>query len=257
MWLIYKIVLSVFTAVVGALFIMQVWRIFKAGGKGGYTVPVISARFAEISVPVYLWMVTVLVGGILSYIYPQNEGKPKVYVETKVQLQRLYGRVQGAEKLPTVKRHKKFRLTLQIVCGVLCIVSAAMVLWTLLSATYQPKLSGAFFTNHNAVADRLIFMLPWVLGTGVNAYLVCALSEKSRQQEVELLKAELVKQIKEGNVAQQSKEKEKSSDKLVLGLRVGFAVVAVILVIVGIFNGGMADVFKKAINICTQCIGMG
>jgi hypothetical protein len=36
-----------------------------------------------------------------------------------------------------------------------------------------------------------------------------------------------------------------------------FAVVAVVFIIVGAFNGGMGDVLAKAIKICTECIGLG
>ena len=45
--------------------------------------------------------------------------------------------------------------------------------------------------------------------------------------------------------------------RLTLGIRIGIAVVAVALIIAGIANGGMADVLAKAINICTECIGLG
>ncbi|MBO7195979.1 MAG: thioredoxin [Clostridia bacterium] len=33
--------------------------------------------------------------------------------------------------------------------------------------------------------------------------------------------------------------------------------VAAALVILGIFNGGVSDVFAKAVKICTECIGLG
>ena len=33
--------------------------------------------------------------------------------------------------------------------------------------------------------------------------------------------------------------------------------VAIIFIIVGIVNGGMADVLGKAIRLCTECIGLG
>ena len=42
-----------------------------------------------------------------------------------------------------------------------------------------------------------------------------------------------------------------------LWARVGVAVVGVVLVVVGILNGGMQDVFAKAVKICTECIGLG
>ena len=32
---------------------------------------------------------------------------------------------------------------------------------------------------------------------------------------------------------------------------------ALVLIILGIFNGGMQDVVEKAIKICTECIGLG
>ncbi|MCD8021743.1 MAG: procyclic acidic repetitive family protein [Lachnospiraceae bacterium] len=39
--------------------------------------------------------------------------------------------------------------------------------------------------------------------------------------------------------------------------RLAIAVVAVIFLVIGVNNGGMRDVLVKAINICTECIGLG
>lgn len=55
--------------------------------------------------------------------------------------------------------------------------------------------------------------------------------------------------------------KENIPDKvngiLVLASRIAVGVAAVTFVFVGIFNGGANDVLIKAINICTECIGLG
>lgn len=40
-------------------------------------------------------------------------------------------------------------------------------------------------------------------------------------------------------------------------LRITLLVIAITFIILGIVNGGMADVLGKAINICTECIGLG
>ncbi len=40
-------------------------------------------------------------------------------------------------------------------------------------------------------------------------------------------------------------------------LRAALAAAALILIIAGICNGGMRDVLYKAINICTECVGLG
>ncbi len=40
-------------------------------------------------------------------------------------------------------------------------------------------------------------------------------------------------------------------------LRAALAAVALMLIIAGIYNGSMKDVLYKAINICTECVGLG
>jgi hypothetical protein len=39
--------------------------------------------------------------------------------------------------------------------------------------------------------------------------------------------------------------------------RVSVLVLAFTLIAAGILNGGLYDVFVKAVNICTECIGLG
>ena len=50
------------------------------------------------------------------------------------------------------------------------------------------------------------------------------------------------------------KENEKP---ITLGVRIAFVGCAIVFIIIGIYNGGMADVLNKAIKICTECIGLG
>ena len=40
-------------------------------------------------------------------------------------------------------------------------------------------------------------------------------------------------------------------------LRVVLYAAAVVLIVLGVMNGGLRDVLVKAINICTECIGLG
>ena len=40
-------------------------------------------------------------------------------------------------------------------------------------------------------------------------------------------------------------------------LRAVVVIAAVLLIIAGILNGGALDVLVKAINICTECVGLG
>ena len=47
-----------------------------------------------------------------------------------------------------------------------------------------------------------------------------------------------------------------AAKRLVLVRRV-MLVFAIVFVVLGIFNGSMKDVLVKAINICSECIGLG
>ena len=40
-------------------------------------------------------------------------------------------------------------------------------------------------------------------------------------------------------------------------LRVFLLLLAAMLLAAGVYNGGMRDVWVKAVNICTECIGLG
>ena len=40
-------------------------------------------------------------------------------------------------------------------------------------------------------------------------------------------------------------------------VRLGVLIVALICIIAGMVNGNMKDILIKAINICTECIGLG
>ena len=51
--------------------------------------------------------------------------------------------------------------------------------------------------------------------------------------------------------------KVKTDKSFPLGLRIGLITGAAVLTVLGILNGGMRDVFVKAVNICTECLGLG
>ena len=62
---------------------------------------------------------------------------------------------------------------------------------------------------------------------------------------------------KTGASAPQDEPAKPPRPKLVWGIRVAVLLVAIVSIVLGIANGGMADVLSKAINICTECIGLG
>ena len=68
----YGIFLSVFTCIMGVLFIVQAVSILADGGwiQGAFTREIVAERLFPISIPFYIWIAAVAAGLVLSYLYP-------------------------------------------------------------------------------------------------------------------------------------------------------------------------------------------
>lgn len=263
---IYKILLSALTVAVGIAFIVQILSIYKSAPQNPYTTEKIQAHFKEIAPLFWAWIVLIALGVVLFAVFPEQKEKPKAYIELQTTLCKIESRLPVTSDLSEVKKQRVFRLILGCVCLVLCLVSSAVSLSILLYTSYTPTFKGDFFAAHGGAADRLLCIMPWTVAAFLSAVVVSVLFNLSRKKESILLKAELVKTAKDKgekrkilSIRQKIYDKFPilESDKLLLGVHIGLGVVGVAFVALGIANGGMADVLAKAIEICTQCIGLG
>ena len=69
--------------------------------------------------------------------------------------------------------------------------------------------------------------------------------------EIELLKKLPAKEVSEQN------EACNSCDKKIATIRIAFLLIGIGILIYGFASGGTRDVMTKAVNICTECIGLG
>lgn len=265
---IYGVVFATLTVVVGALFIAQAWSIYFSADSAPYTVESISKHFSKIAIPVWLWLVA-LVGNIaLAFIFPETEARPAPYIELNATIAKLKRRIPDAD-LQTVRKDENFRLILGMVSAFLCLATAVAILVLLYDKSYTPWASSEFFTQHGAVADRLVRCTPWLLAVFTVCIVVTVLLENSRKKQIARLKTTIAENAKKGVKAEQKPQKPTLEEKLcnklpflkspkfVFGVRIGLCVVGLALFALGIYNGGMTDVYEKAKNICTQCIGLG
>lgn len=265
---VYGVVFAVLTIAVGALFIAQAWSIYFSADSAPYTAKSISEHFSKIAIPVWLWVVA-LVGNIaLAFVFPETENRPAPYIELNTTIAKLQRRIPDAE-LKQVRKDETYRLILGVVAGVLSALSAVAILVLLFDKSYTPWASSAFFTQHGGVADRLVRCTPWLFAGFIICIVVTVLLENSKKKQIARLKTVIADNAKKGVKAEQKPQKptweEKlckkfpflKSPKLVFGVRIGLCVAGIALFAFGIYNGGMTDVYEKAKNICTQCIGLG
>ena len=160
------------------------------------------------------------------------------------------------------RRDKTDYICLAVGCAALVLAVAASVvsLVYLLDKSYAPILNESIFVESDAMTDRLVRVLVWSASGMMLLLAAVILGDTFAKKKEEKIKREIAENAVKGirvPAAKAEKRTAKEHKKLLWIIRGGVAVVGIVCVITGICNGGMADVLKKAIQICTQCIGLG
>ena len=287
---IYAIVYALFTVFVGFLLIKQVWTIYFSAESKPFSVASISAHFHQIQGFVWAWLAGLVVNAGWGIFVPDTEKKSK-YVDYAAQMQKLCSRLpDGGKYALKGKKYPIIRYILWAACGAVILVGIA-VCGYYLGSFYTPQMSAKFFAENDGAAERLLKILPWLGGVllilvGAAIYDTFLLSKevalvkqfvateaKAKQGKGEGVKdgfktdeevAAYERACAKVSARRAKKQKEDDNEELQRHKRIAVWVargillcIGVTLFIVGICNGGMTDVFEKAKNICTQCIGLG
>jgi hypothetical protein len=249
-----RALLGVWTVFVGALFILQVWRVFLV--DGAFTAQNVAARFWEIAAFFFLWILLIGAVGVLECLFPQKE-QVRAVIDLRLTLSKLKARLSENER-------GRYAFTVRFAAW--CVfflaagVCAAMVAGYLLSPAYKQAANAGFFAEHGE-AERLVRSLPYLFGAIALAVGVVYFEEEQLKKELAFVKMQIAENAKKGVAlrggALECKKDNAASGKAVLIARCIVGGVALLCIVSGIFNGGMADVLGKAVNICTQCIGLG
>jgi hypothetical protein len=135
--------------------------------------------------------------------------------------------------------------------------------WAVFALSMIPILlyiaNGDHFPNgdlESMFLSLIAHILPWI-AIGLAALMISSvLQEKSLQREIAFAK-EQIKSEKETNIKPVAKKKEQDVYSRLKIFRIALLVLACVLIVAGVFNGSANDVFGKAVNICTECIGLG
>ena len=267
--IVYGVYLTVWTIAVAVLFMIEIWALFRATDVHPYSVETVSAHFAEIAAPFWVWIAMVIGGGLLAWAFPDEVEKPKAFVSVGKTLTRLKGRLPENEGgMVAVNRESALRKIVWIVCAALCVVSSVVAWRYLMDKEYVVTFMTEFYQSH-AEAEKMVKIVPWLFA----ALCVCAgaliYQSYSLKKELAMVKQMVADSAKRGEKPALKETKDGVLQKVLKKLsvlsgdraknitRLVLCVGGVVLVIVGICNGGMRDVLEKAINICTQCIGLG
>lgn len=220
--------------VMAILLIVGCLGIYAAGDRP-FSRESVSAVLKDLTVPGMLCILMIIIGAFL----PGAKAKRLHDRDEKALLARFH------QQIPEAIREQKLRMRCRIVVGV-----AITALWVY-PLVYFCDFDHFTISNLSADIARavLIAAIPGVITLG----LLFAAEETVRRS----VHRELEMHKKAGNKPSAPGHLSGFSPKKRNVVRICLFAAAVVFVILGIRNGGAADVLGKAIRICTECIGLG
>ncbi len=268
---VYSVLLSISLAVCAALFIVSCIGIYNSSGSDPYTQESISAAFAKIAVPVYISLVLVIGGAILNLALPQEKKKARSKATKAILLRRISSNLDldncSVETGAGILIRRAVRKILTAVVAVDYIVHAVIALVYILNPESFPAVDPNAEIIKATLTVLINLAVPFIL-----TLIVMHINLKLVAKELTLVQ----RALSERRAAEQNTDSEdppfeeaerffkkakyfftRNEKKLVFASRLAVFAVGLLFIGLGIWNGGAADVIKKAIKICTECIGLG
>lgn len=241
----FGIVLSAVIILAGLCLMVSCAGIYFSGGEEPYSREAVAAAFSPIAIPVYLCLAMILAGAVLQLIRPLPAEKVVSVRQHSVLLRRAAARADlencDAALKEQILAERSRRRKQSMVCAAALILCAAIFL--------IHALNGSNF--HNSDINGSMIRAMWVLVPClVIAFGVCIATVRARCAGMSR-ETELLKQCPKKETAAETATGSAQNMKYVL-LLAGIA-----LLVFGFCTGGTADVLTKAVNICTECIGLG
>lgn len=186
---------------------------------------------------VFFVVATVFVGRKIKY----REKLPGLFSDNRLRLAK-----KRFSQLP-VEAMKEEKLRRRIMVIYLLIISACVlpcILYMTDAANFESwELEGV-------ISQLVMSLVPWIVAVFIFSVVASILSSKSMEREIEILK-------RLNSVSEEKTAETVTKEQRLMLPRILIITASLVLIFLGIMNGGSKDVFIKAINICTECIGLG
>lgn len=257
---IYAVAIGVFVVAMGIAFICVAADIYYSGGatQGAFTREIVAKRLQNLAIPFFLLIGAIAVGAVFPLFGVRI--KPTSEHAEKLLSAKMPSEGSGEEFEKAAASYKKLRsVRLYIWLGECAVLLGCII------AVLVYMLNTAHFLKEDITGEILRMVknvLPWIAVAFASLAGVSVANGIIAKKQVKELKT-LIKygsgdpaspQLPEWVIAA---KKALSSDFTLWIVRGIIFVIAVTFIALGIHNGGAKDVLIKAINICTECIGLG
>lgn len=246
--IIWGILSSGLIVIAGICLMAACLGIYLSGDKP-FSREAVAQAFTPIAVPVYLSIAAILLGFLMHLLLPAEHKKTFPIRQDALILKRLQAGTdpsalspEAADRILLLQRRRSlYRI---ITAALLTLGSLCFVLFLLLADRFPAA-------GINEAMARNVSMLFACLGLPFCWSIFAVYQQKAAiRAEIDILKKAGVKPVN-------TKAQTASKDTALNAARIVIACAAVGILLYGFFAGGMADVLTKAVNICTECVGLG
>jgi len=249
--LIYSIAVGISAVIAGVCLIAACLGIYYAGGDEPYSRQIVAESFSQIAAPVYLCLVLVIGGFLLDFALPADNKKIKAEKNDRQTLDRLLAKRNLEICAPSLRAQiEKLRKTRKLYC---CIGAALLAVCSILFLLYGANPANFHQSQINtSMVNAMWVMLPCLaVPFGWTVFTAYA-HRASLRKEIDL-----VRQISVDPNAKAAPQTAKDPAAAIATVRWVLVAAAIVLLVYGYYAGGTADVLTKAVNICTECVGLG
>ena len=252
-------VTSVLTLTVGVLFIAACCYL-NGLGQSPFTYENIASVFAAIAVPVFVTLAVIVIGFIFNLVFPAAEPRVRAERDVRAILHRLRSQrdESALSTADAVAVNKERRLRRGLLAANIALFVVGILLGVIIGAIIPfSEVIRDVKVDYNGLTVRAVLVLAaFLLPARLLAVVRVFTDERSMERELSLVRSLPTRDPKTPDNPTPCYFKAHERE-LLLGVRIALVGVAVVYIILGIGNGGMADVLEKAIKICTECIGLG
>lgn len=283
---IYGMILSALLIIAGVCLMVACVDIYKSGDKP-FSREAVAEHFSVIAIPIYLCLAAILGGAVLQLLWPAESKKPKAIKQYDVILDRLYSKTDLETCDEAILREvgalaRGRHVHSRIFAGVLALAAISFLMYALNGGNFHR-------TDINAsMIKAMVVLLPCLVISFGYAVFITYYTRASLEKEIALMKKVATDSPRKDSAAPtltsdeagtdtstrtpneavtsvtapvpdapQTQDAPKSGDTSALILRLVVLGIGALLLIYGFATGGVADVMTKAVNICTECIGLG
>lgn len=264
---IYNRLLSMSIVLAGIGLIIACVGIYRSGDQA-FSRESVAVAFAGIDIPVYLCLVLIAISFIWELLSPSGKEKTPIFkpyaaILSRLQQNRSLEQGDSATLNEIASLQKKRRQYEILRMAVIVISSMVFLVYACNSSNFHQS------DINTSMIHAMMVLIPCFLVSFGVALFVCIANEKSLVKEIELMK-QLPASSNKPNKTSAKKESmsaETASNEIPTvsaqqnkSLHLSRSViitVAIVFIVYGFITGGTIDVLAKAINICTECIGLG